>query len=83
MPPQVCTWRPIVRQRLPFPAKLLYSDNDPYCAPSRALRLAADWGSKAVDVGAAGHINGDSGLGDWPAGLVHLTRLAERVGTVG
>jgi predicted alpha/beta hydrolase family esterase len=83
MPPQVCTWRPIVRQRLPFPAKLLYSDNDPYCAPSRALRLAADWGSKAVDVGAAGHVNGDSGLGDWPAGLVHLTRLAERVGTVG
>ncbi len=83
MPPQVCTWRPIVRQRLPFPATLLFSDDDPCCAPARTQRLAADWGAEPFSVGAVGHVNGDSALGDWPAGLAHLTRLAERVGSVG
>jgi predicted alpha/beta hydrolase family esterase len=83
IPPQVSTWRPTVRARLPFPAALLYSDDDPYCAPTRAQAMAADWGAAASNVGAAGHINGGSGLGDWPAGLAHLTQLAERVGTAG
>jgi len=36
MPPQVSTWRPIVRQRLPFAATLLYSHSDPYCSPASA-----------------------------------------------
>jgi predicted alpha/beta hydrolase family esterase len=76
MPPQVSTWRPIARQRLPFPATLLYSDDDPYCAPTRAVAMAADWGAAPVSLGATGHVNGDSALGDWPAGLAHLDRLA-------
>ena len=80
MAPQVTTWRPIPRQRLPFPATLLYSDDEPYCSAPRTLQMAADWGAAAVSVGAAGHVNGDSGLGDWPVGLAHLARLAERVG---
>ncbi len=75
-PPQVSTWRPIARQRLPFPTTLLYSDDDPYNTPPRTLQLASDWGASAISVGALGHINGDSGLGDWPAGLVYLHRLA-------
>jgi predicted alpha/beta hydrolase family esterase len=75
MPPQVSTWRPIVRQRLPFPATLLYSEDDPYCAPPRTVQMAADWGATAINAGAAGHINGDSGLGDWPAGWAHLRAL--------
>jgi hypothetical protein len=75
MPPQVSTWRPIVRQRLPFAAIALISDDDPYCAADRARAMATDWGAQAVSVGPAGHINGDSGLGDWPAGLAWLRRL--------
>jgi predicted alpha/beta hydrolase family esterase len=74
-PPQLHNWRPMVRQRLPFAATALYSDDDPYCHPERALGLAADWGARAQSVGAAGHINGDSGLGDWPAGLAWLQAL--------
>jgi predicted alpha/beta hydrolase family esterase len=80
MPSQVFNWRPIVRQRLPFPATLLYSEHDPYCSAPRSRQMAADWGAAAVSLGASGHVNGDSGLGDWPDGLAHLARLAERVG---
>ena len=85
--PQLSTWRPIQRARLPFPAALLISDDDPDRAESgtlpdslsRTLQLAADWGATATRVGAAGQIDGDSGLGDWPAGLRQLTRLARLV----
>jgi predicted alpha/beta hydrolase family esterase len=74
-PPQLCGWRPIPRQRLPFPATVLFSDDDPFCAPERARDLAAAWGAKALGVGRAGHVNGESGLDDWPAGFEHLLQL--------
>jgi uncharacterized protein len=77
MPPQLHSWRPMVQQRLPFAATVLYSDDDPYCAPPRACGLAQSWGATVHCVGAAGHINGDSGLGDWPAGLAWLQALAQ------
>ncbi len=75
-PPQLSTWRTSVRRRLPFPARLLYSEDDAFCAPTRALQIAGDWGASADSLGAAGHLNGDSGLGDWPAGLAQLQALA-------
>ncbi len=76
-PPQVATWRPIVRQRLSFPAQVLYSEDDPFCAPERARAMAADWGAVARSLGAAGHLNADSGLGDWPAGLALLNSVGK------
>jgi hypothetical protein len=76
MPPQMAGWRPIARARLPFPAVVVYSEDDSFCSAERALGLAADWGAEAVSLGAAGHINADSGLGDWPAGLDWLRRAA-------
>lgn len=79
MPPQLHNWRPMPRQRLPFLATVLYSDDDPYCSTERALGLARSWGAAAHSVGAAGHINGDSGLGDWPAGLARLQALGAAV----
>ena len=74
-PPQLASWRAIVRQRLPFPARVVYSNNDPFCSADRALQMAADWGAMPLSLGAAGHINADSGLGDWPAGLALLRAL--------
>ena len=76
MPPNLHNWRPIVRQRLPFAATVLYSDDDPYGAVDRALGMAADWGAHAVNIGPAGHINGESGLADWPAGIAWLRQLS-------
>lgn len=76
MPPQVTTWRPIARQRLPFPATVVLSRNDPYADHARGLAMAADWGATAFDLGPAGHINAESGLGDWPQGVALLRALA-------
>ncbi len=78
MPPNLSGWRPIVRQRLPFPATVLTSSDDPYSEGHRARAMAADWGAPAVDIGPRGHINGDSGLGDWPEGLAWLCRLGAK-----
>lgn len=75
MPPQLATWRPIARQRLQFKSLAVVSDNDPYCRPERAAALAADWGSTLTSVGPCGHINGESGLGDWPEGRAMLHAL--------
>ncbi len=76
MPPNLFNWRPIVRRRLPFPALAVVSNDDPYCALHRAEAMAADWGAELVAIGPRGHINGESGLGDWPEGLALLRRLA-------
>lgn len=75
MPPQLHGWRPVVRGRLPFAAAVLYSEDDPYCSAARARGMAADWGARAHSLGALGHVNGESGLGDWHEGLRWLDRL--------
>jgi predicted alpha/beta hydrolase family esterase len=78
VPPQLFAWRPIVRRRLPFAALVVDSDNVPFCTPAAAVRMAADWGCERLSIGSAGHINGDSGLGEWPAGQALLQALIER-----
>lgn len=74
-PPNLFSWRPIVRQRLPFPSLVVVSSDDPYCTSERAGQMARDWGSEAFDIGPRGHLNGDSGLGDWPQGRGLLQTL--------
>ncbi len=69
------SWSPIVRKPLPFPSILLGSEDDPYCNVSRAQGFAQSWGSRCVNYGARGHINAESGLGDWPEGLQFLEQL--------
>ena len=73
--PQLPTWQPMARQRLPFASWLVASRNDPYCTHDRALSLAESWGCSVHDLGDAGHINAETGLGDWPDGLALLQRL--------
>lgn len=76
-PPPLAGWRPIVRQRLPFPAVAVTSRDDPYCDPARAAGMVADWGATPHDIGARGHVNAESGLGDWPAGRALLQALID------
>jgi len=78
MPPQLASWRVVPRQRLPFAAELLFSSDDPFCSAERAQAMAADWGALAVPMGARGHLNADSGLGDWPEGVARLAALVQR-----
>lgn len=72
------SWAPIVRDRLPFPSTLVGSRNDPYCGFEKAKTLADHWGARFIDLGERGHINADSGLGDWPQGLALLQELTKQ-----
>jgi predicted alpha/beta hydrolase family esterase len=78
MPPNLFNWRPIARERLPFASLVVISSDDPYGSPERAAQLASDWGSASFSIGERGHINGDSGLGDWPQGRALLHELLRR-----
>ena len=69
------SWSPIVLVNLPFKTLMFASSNDPFCSPGRARQFAAAWGAKLVDAGARGHLNADSGLGDWPEAHEHLQQL--------
>ncbi len=71
----LASWSPVPRQILPFKSTLVASRDDPYCSFERARGFAAAWGSRLVDAGMAGHINADSGLGDWPWGQDVLNEL--------
>lgn len=64
--------------RLPVPSIVVASSNDPWMALERAEQWARRWGSEFVNLGELGHINGESGLGDWHDGLRRLHILAER-----
>jgi predicted alpha/beta hydrolase family esterase len=60
---------------LPFPSVLVYSSDDPYARAERSQQLATDWAARPQRAGPRGHLNGDSGLGDWPEGLALLGLL--------
>lgn len=75
-PTFVTGFAPMPKTRLPFPAKVIASSNDPWCALSRARAWADAWGAGFHDIGERGHINGDSGLADWPQGREWLEKLA-------
>lgn len=75
-PPQITGWRPVARQRLPFPALLACSDDDPFCSLAASEQLATGWGAATWLLPARGHLNAESGLGDWPEALQRLRGLA-------
>ena len=79
-PPNLFNWRPMVRSKLPFASRVLASSDDPYCALERSEGLARDWGSSFENIGVCGHINGDSGLGDWSEGQTGLVQWWARLG---
>lgn len=67
------------RARLPFASIVVASSDDPYVTMDRAQQFAEAWGSRVVNIGPAGHINGASGYGPWPEGEAMLIALREQV----
>ena len=59
---------PVPMEKLPFPSMVLASANDPLVGLERARQIAQAWGSRFVEIGPAGHVNSDAGLGEWPQG---------------
>lgn len=60
---------------LGFPSLVVASQDDPFGSLDYARRCAAAWGGGFVDIGAAGHINAESGYGPWPEGLSLVEQL--------
>jgi predicted alpha/beta hydrolase family esterase len=57
-------WLPIPRNTLPFPSIVAASRNDPLASFERVAEMAANWGSRLVDLGDVGHLNPAAGFGE-------------------
>lgn len=71
---------PLAHRALPFPTTLVASANDPYASLQFAEACALAWRAQFVNAGNLGHINAESGLGHWEAGLALLSDLRHRAG---
>lgn len=65
----------------PLPAKLsahrvtvASSSDDPYSSVQFSRHCVAAWNAEHMTLGQRGHINADSGLGDWPQGWAIVDR---------
>lgn len=75
---RIAPFAPTPAEVLPFPSILVASQNDPYMGYRASRRLAKIWGSGFADAGRVGHINAESGLGEWPFGQFLLQQLLRR-----
>lgn len=64
---------------LGVPSSLVASTNDPYGSFDYAAAAASTTGAHLHPIGAVGHINENSGLGDWPEGQQLLADLIDRL----
>ena len=67
----------VLPERLRVPSLLFASRNDPLMTFKRAQYWAECWGGRLIDLGDAGHINAESGFGDWNYGLEQLAEFCE------
>ena len=68
VPPEARRFAPMALRPLPFRAVVVASANDPYVDLGRARLFARRWRVPFVGAGDRGHINVDSGYGEWPEG---------------
>jgi hypothetical protein len=59
---------PVPQIPLHVPGKVVISRDDPWCDAEKAFDWAEKWQLPVWDVGNCGHINSESGLGNWDAG---------------
>jgi len=66
---------------LPVPGALVGSLTDPWLSWDAAQALGSRWGLETICAGDAGHINVQSGHGQWPAGWLILQRMLQKDAT--
>ncbi|MEW6341562.1 MAG: alpha/beta hydrolase [Paraburkholderia sp.] len=76
-PQDAIGFAPVPLEPLPFPAVVVASTDDPYGGVPFSQACAAAWGSRWRGIGARGHINADSGLGDWDEGRRWLAQALQ------
>jgi predicted alpha/beta hydrolase family esterase len=77
-PQDASGFAPVPLRRLPFATIVVASSDDPYGDVPFSQTCANAWGSRWIDIGARGHINADSGLGDWNEGRRWLASVVAR-----
>jgi predicted alpha/beta hydrolase family esterase len=71
--------RTLPAKPLLFPSTVVASANDPWMPLEQARSWAERWGSEFLNLGQKGHINADSGLGEWAEGQQLMHRLCRRM----
>jgi uncharacterized protein len=66
--PQIAGFFPVPLPTLAAGARLVGSDNDPYCPEGAATLYGEPLGIPVDVLPGAGHVNPESGYGPWPAG---------------
>ncbi|MBK1888497.1 alpha/beta hydrolase [Undibacterium sp. 14-3-2] len=73
------SFAPMPTTSFPFPVKVVASEDDPWCEIEVAENWARLWRATFHNIGAYGHINGDSGLGVWKQGQDYLSSLLSEI----
>lgn len=76
-PSYITGFAPIPAAKLPFPSIVVASTNDHVTSLDRSAAFAKNWGSRLVVLENAGHIEPQSGFGDWPLGLELIKELEQ------
>lgn len=77
---QATGFAPIPHTKLPFPAVLIASRNDPAAVYSGSEALASALGASFVDAGEAGGLDSEAGFGPWPEGLMRFGAFLRSLG---
>jgi predicted alpha/beta hydrolase family esterase len=78
-PEETRNFSPMPLTQLKYPSIVITSTNDPYISVERAAYFASQWGSQFKNVGAQGHLNSDSQLGNWEEGKEQLSLLIAQI----
>ncbi|SFJ94701.1 alpha/beta fold hydrolase [Bradyrhizobium sp. Gha] len=78
-PAEAAAFASVPEQRFRFPSMIVASTNDPYASRLYVQGRAGQWGSELIDIGAKGHVNAASNLGDWPEGRRILLDFDARI----
>jgi predicted alpha/beta hydrolase family esterase len=71
-------WLALPRWRLPFPAIVASSSNDPLAEEDWVGRIAFDWGAQLRRLGRVGRLDRESGFGRWPEAEHIIAELASQ-----
>lgn len=74
-PKNAIGFAPLPTVKFPFRSIVVMSTDDPYAHPPFVTQFAETCGGDLIDIGAAGHINSTSGLGEWRKGREILQTL--------
>lgn len=76
---EAASFRDLPVGKAPFPVTIIASSNDPYGSSEHTAARAQAWGASVEPVGALGHINAASGLGDWSQGRALLSAFRKDI----